>query len=64
MSILKPYHRIWRPVKNYDWANSVISIDDNDEPKPTLDYLHMHNMEKGCHMSDIKNMGPLILMKV
>lgn len=40
MSILKPYYRIWRPVKNYDWTNSVFSIDDNDEPKPTLNYLY------------------------
>lgn len=40
MPILKPYHRIWRPVKNYDWTHSVFLLDDNDNPKPTLDYLY------------------------
>ena len=40
MPSTKPYHRIWRPVKDYDWSNSVISFDDNSEPKPTLDYLY------------------------
>ena len=40
MPITKPYHRIWRPVKGYDWSDTVISFDDNNEPKVTLDYLY------------------------
>ena len=40
MAIAKPYHRIWRPVKGYDWNDTVISFDDNPESKPTLDYLY------------------------
>ena len=40
MSITKPYHRIWRPVKDYDWSKAAFSIDDNNEPKVTLGYLY------------------------
>lgn len=40
MPITRPYHRIWRPVKGYDWSDTVISLDDNNEPKVTLDYLY------------------------
>lgn len=40
MAITKPYHRIWRPVKGYDWSDAVISFDDNTEPKPRLGYLY------------------------
>lgn len=46
MPITKPYHRIWRPVKGYDWSDTVLSLDDiipsedNNKPKPTLDYLY------------------------
>ena len=40
MPIKKPYHRIWRPVKGYDWGDVLISFDDNPKPKPTLDYLY------------------------
>jgi hypothetical protein len=38
MSINKPYKRIWRPVKDYDWAKTVVKLDDN--AFPTLDYLY------------------------
>ena len=40
MSVPKPYHRIWRPVKGYDWGNEMFSHDNNHAPKPTLDYLY------------------------
>ena len=40
MSILKPYYRIWRPVKGYDWGKANFSFGDDNAPKPTLDYLY------------------------
>lgn len=40
MAIVKPYHRIWRPVKGYDWGNVTFSFSNEEEPKPTLDYLY------------------------
>ncbi len=40
MPINKPFYRIWRPVKGYDWSKATFSWDDNEEPKPTLDYLY------------------------
>lgn len=40
MSIAKPYHRIWRPLKDYNWSKTVTSWDDNNVPIPTLDYLY------------------------
>lgn len=40
MSIVKPYYRIWRPVKDYDWGKANFHFGDDNEPKPTLDYLY------------------------
>ena len=40
MSIAKPYYRIWRPVKGYDWGKANFPFGDDNEPKPTLDYLY------------------------
>ena len=40
MTIDKPFYRIWRPVKGYDWSKATFPWDDNEEPKPTLDYLY------------------------
>lgn len=40
MSIVKPYFRIWRPVKGYDWGKAKFPFGDDNEPKPTLDYLY------------------------
>lgn len=40
MSVSKPYYRIWRPVKGYDWGKVAFPLGDDKEPKPTLDYLY------------------------
>ena len=40
MGITKPYYRIWRPVKGYDWGNANFTFGDDNAPKPTLDYLY------------------------
>ncbi len=40
MPINIPYHRIWRPVKGYEWGNIAFTLGDKEEPKPTLDYLY------------------------
>ncbi len=40
MAIAKPYHRIWRPVKGYDWGKVAFPFGNDNEPKPTLDYLY------------------------
>ena len=40
MPIAKPYYRIWRPVKGYDWGNATFPFGNESEPKPTLDYLY------------------------
>ena len=40
MSVSKPYYRIWRPVKGYDWGKVAFPFGDDKEPKPTLDYLY------------------------
>ncbi len=40
MAIAKPYHRIWRPVKGYDWGKVAFPFGNEEEPKPTLDYLY------------------------
>ena len=39
MPIDKPFHRIWRPVKGYDWSNEVCKTDEN-AVYPTLGYLY------------------------
>ena len=36
MPISKPYHRLWRPVKGYEFAGGWFY----GEPQPTLDFLH------------------------
>lgn len=40
MSVSKPYYRIWRPVKGYDWGKVAFPFGDDKAPKPTLDYLY------------------------
>ena len=40
MAITKPYYRIWRPVKGYDWGNLTFPFDNETDPKPTLGYLY------------------------
>ena len=40
MSVSKPYYRIWRPVKGYDWGKVTFPFGDDKAPKPTLDYLY------------------------
>ena len=37
--ISKPFHRLWRPVRGYDWAAANFIIDNDCSPKATLDYL-------------------------
>lgn len=32
MPIINPYHRLWRPVKGYEFAGGWF----NDEPHPTV----------------------------
>lgn len=39
MSITKPYYRIWRPVKDYDWSDEVFKPDET-AVYPTLGYLN------------------------
>ena len=39
MTIKKPFYRIWRPVKDYDWSNEVCKLDET-AVYPTLGYLN------------------------
>ena len=61
MSISKPYHRIWRPVKGYNWSEAVISRNDNNVHIPTHGYLYDERFACQAEMGSLVTTAHLVV---
>lgn len=58
MSIIKPYHRIWRPLKGYSYLGAFWS---SDEPVATLGYLRSDLFVNQLEMRSLITTARLII---
>lgn len=57
MGIIKPYHRLWRTLKDYDWSNNMIF----EPPVPTLKYLEDNRFANMSEMRSLVTTAHLII---
>ena len=57
MSITKPYHRLWRTLKGYDWSNNMTF----GNPVPTLKYLCDDRFATQAEMQSLVTTAHLIV---
>lgn len=58
MPILNPYHRIWRPLKGYDWSQKIF---EEEEPVRTLGYLSDNGFANQNEMNSLVTTARLII---
>lgn len=58
MAITNPYHRLWRPLKGYEFLGMIFR---EGTPTPTLDYLTDSNFANQPEMQSLLTTAHLII---